>query len=163
MGCTSKLTKLLGLPVSWVLVASLLLVVGIAVRAPPKPATASMDGWGIPEMVAHLRAAGLDFRVVPTREGADATHNAFLTTTSRGWMELNQLPKRCQDIERWHGTIYLERGRADEDWLVRTQLWGDCSLVASPFIFFGDRSLLARIREALGERCKAEYGTQWSE
>jgi hypothetical protein len=158
MGCTSKLTKLVSLA-AWVLAAGLVLLVCVASRESRKPASESMNAWSIPEMVAHLRAAGIEFRVVPTQHGEATAHNAFLTTTSQDWKELNLLPKHSQDIARWRGTIYVEKGRADEDWFVRTQLWGDCCLVAAPFIFFGDRSLLARVRQALGERWPAEYGS----
>jgi hypothetical protein len=75
----------------------------------------------------------------------------YLTSTGRGWAEVNGLLKMPGHIDGWRGTVYCEViGRPEQ----REQLlghWGDCGLGVGPFVFFGDRALLRQIRAALGD------------
>jgi hypothetical protein len=152
-------SKLLQVP-SWlagpVLAASLLAIVCLSRRESRGPADPPLDGWDIRELVAHLRTAGLALRVVPTQKDEVVSHNAYLTTTDQRWEEFNRLPKSCDLIDSWRGTVYVEKGPADADQSDRMQLWGDCCLAAGPFLFFGDPELLARIRSALAGLGQAE-------
>jgi hypothetical protein len=156
----SKVMSLLSWLAISAVAAALLVVVCVSRHPAEAPVAASpMDSWSISEMIARLRQAGLEFRVVATREDAATApnvfpttdNNVFLTTTDQGWTELNLLPKLPDHIERWRGTLYVESLRPDQDWSIRTQLWGDYYLVVGRFLFFGDPELLARVHEVLGK------------
>jgi hypothetical protein len=118
-------------------------------RLGPAPPGAPLDDWDIPRLAAFLNEQGQQLRVVPTMRQGGPHETAFLTTTSRGWEDLNRLPKDAGRIALWQGTLYCERGPGGDDWLDLTRQWGDCGLVAGPFLFFGDPQLLARVRDAL--------------
>ena len=122
------------------------LVVATRVRRVSQAADTRLDDWTVPELIDHLRKEGLELRVLPTQQDGLARYNAFLTTTNKTWEELNLVLKVPEQADRWRGTLYVERSH-DTD--IRVQCWGDCCLVAGPFVFFGDRNLLARVRVAL--------------
>jgi hypothetical protein len=117
---------------------------------PALPTTRPLEHWVIPELVEHLKHAGLEVRLRSTRIDGAIGHNAFLTSTQKEWNDLNRLstgPDRRQ-IQAWHGTVYCERMRGQNPADLIRQ-WGDHCLVAGPFIFYGDAKLLERIRAAL--------------
>jgi hypothetical protein len=105
-----------------------------------------LDAWDVPQLVDHLRQQGLELRVVATQDSGPPRHNGYLTTTDRKWQELNLMLKVPEQAEQWRGALYVERCHNTD---IRVQCWGDCCLVAGPFVFFGDRELLARVRDAL--------------
>jgi hypothetical protein len=105
-----------------------------------------LDDWDVPQLIDHLRRQGLELRVVSTQNSGTLRHNAYLTTTAKKREELELLPKAPERAERWQGTLYVERSHNAD---VFVQYWGDCCLVVGPFIFFGDRELLARVRDTL--------------
>jgi hypothetical protein len=107
------------------------------------------DDWHIPQLVSHLNREGLGLRVVSTQRDGAAGPNAFLTTTDKEWIDLTVLPKDRQQIDRWRGTLYCERFPSEVMRSDQACLWGDCCLVAGPFLLYGDRQLLARVRAAL--------------
>jgi hypothetical protein len=109
-----------------------------------------LDDWDVPRLVAHLNAEGLRLRLVPTQQDGVVAQRAFLTTTSKDWAELNCLSRIPECIDRWQGCLYCERSTTRTgSWDDQVQEWGDCCLVVGPFLFFGDRDLLERIRAAL--------------
>jgi hypothetical protein len=100
-----------------------------------------LHDWDIPRLVAFLNEEGMDVVLCP---------NAFLTTTNKGWEELNALVKQPEGIEQWQGVLYCEHVQSVEATrLSRTQPWGDCCLIVGPCLFFCDPQLLARVRAAL--------------
>jgi hypothetical protein len=119
-----------------------------ATDPPGEPPTVCMDGWSVPDLVRHLEARGLGLCAMPTWKGGTVIHNAFLTVPGKLFEELAGLPKDRASLDRWAGVVYCEECPriAARDLQC---LWGDCSLRAGPFVFFGDRDLLGRIREAL--------------
>ncbi len=135
------------LPFVVLLVVASLLVVSRARRSHPAEAP-RLDDWDVPQVVEHLRQHGLELRVVSTGDSADPRHNAYLTTTNKQWQELNCILKVPEQAEQWRGTLFVERSH---NLHVRAAYWGDSCLVAGPFVFFGDRELLARVRAVLGE------------
>ena len=147
----SKLSWRAGLPVLAALLAGVVLAVSIGQRqgGPAAPA-GRLDDWDIPRLVAYLNGQGLGLRMVPTRKDGIASQNAFLTTTDQDWADLNDLGKIREQIDRWRGTLYCRQKTGEKDWSDQVHYWGDCCLEAGPFIFFGDRELLARVRAALG-------------
>jgi hypothetical protein len=149
-----KVSRRAGWPLLATLLASVLLVVWQAKRrtAATTPVV-PLDDWDIPQLVVCLNREGLKLRTVATRKDGVIAQTAFLTTTSKGWEDLTLLPKVQEQINRWQGTLYCERGpRGEESWADLDQHWGDCYLVVGPFLFFGDRELLGRVRTALTGR-----------
>jgi hypothetical protein len=112
------------------------------------PDPSGLEG-SVLDLADHLGRRGLELRVVPTGRGRPRDAAAFLTTTDKSWSELNVLPQRVEAIDRWRGTVFCERvvqsGSRDN----QVELWGNSCLVAGPFLFFGDRDLLDRIRDTL--------------
>ncbi len=109
-----------------------------------------VDDWDVPQLVACLNRAGLGLRTVATQRNGSLGQRAFLTSTGKGWTELNGLRKIPDCLDRWQGSAYCERCQDPSGPCPDlTSLWGDCCLVVGRFVFFGDRELLARIRVAL--------------
>jgi hypothetical protein len=112
------------------------------------PRAVSLDDWDIGRLVTYLNGEGLRLRRVSTQRRGVSPLRAYLTTTAKEWLDLDSLPKDPDRIARWRGTLYCERGPADH-WPDLQGQWGDCCLVVGPFLFFGDRELLGRVRAAL--------------
>jgi hypothetical protein len=133
------------------MVAALLLTAWSCREIPtaPRSPAGEFAGVGIPDLVERLSAGGLDLRVVGADRAGAGKNNAFLTTSNESWEQLVSLPKSREAIDRWEGIVYCERlfrlGTRD----LQMQLWGDCCLQVGPFLFFGDRNLLARIGACL--------------
>jgi hypothetical protein len=123
------------------------IVWGILVRG--IPITAPNDDWSLAELITHLHEAGLELRQVPSGMTGNNDNTAYLTTTAKGWEELACLWKAPERIADWKGTLYVEKRGENSDTEPLIELWGDCCLVVGPFVVFGDRELLARVRDAL--------------
>jgi hypothetical protein len=108
-----------------------------------------MKGWDIPRLAGYLNEKGLNLRLRPTQESGPIATSAYLLTDERPWLELNRLVKTPEFMEPWRGTLYCEWGGEGRRWNNLASQWGDCHLIAGPFIFFGDRELLARVRAVL--------------
>ena len=144
-----------------VLLAGALLVHCVGQRTgSPATAAAPLDDWDIPRLVAYLNGKGLGLRMVSTRKDGVINQTAYLTTTNKGWEDCNPLRKDRQKIdlwqgtlhcELWRGTLHRERGLSRDDLSDQPHLWGDCCLVVGPFLLFGDRELLSRVRAALSD------------
>ena len=52
-------------------------------------------------------------------------------------------------IAEWQGTVYCERWPDQEARKYQAAIWGDYCLQAGPYLFFGDRAILAEIHLAL--------------
>lgn len=136
-----------------VLLAAALLAAAVGQRkrtyteAPP-----ALDDWDIPQFVASLNGKGLGLRLVSTQKNGLIGQTAFLTSTDKEWIDLNPLPKVPKHITRWQGTLYCERGVREPNWSKLTGQWGDCWLAVGPFLLYGDRELLARVRAAFKTR-----------
>jgi hypothetical protein len=135
----------------------LLAVVGAAAVAgnwvssePAAPAGPDMRGWDVADLVRHLESRGLRFHVCPTRENGPTRWNAYLTRQQRPWEDYGRHGVDPRRIARWYGVVYCQcEGREDaRDFEVPR--WGMFGLWARPFVFFGDPSMLAEIRAALG-------------
>jgi hypothetical protein len=148
----SKLSWRAGWPFLAALLGGTLMAVALWQRldGPAKPALPLHD-WDIPQLVSYLNGQGLGLRLVPPQKEGVLDKEAFLTTTDQSWSDLNQLPKIRERIHGWHGTLYCLRNKEGYVLSGQVDVWGDCCLVAGPFLFFGDRDLLARVRAALNE------------
>lgn len=110
-----------------------------------------LSHWGLAEIIAHLRDAGLDLRVVSTSLAGPVDRSAFLTRTDKTWLELSSTPAARHHIGRWKGTLFVRRCRGDAAAEAEIEDWGDSCAVAGPFVFFGDAELLGQVRVAIGE------------
>jgi lambda repressor-like predicted transcriptional regulator len=109
----------------------------------------AMDDWRVEDLMAHLRAKGLELRAVPSFEKAPLNNGAFLTTTDDPWSKLNALHTGTTCVETWRGTVSCHRipkGPALQDWF---ELCGDNASCVGPFVLYGDPELRARIQAAL--------------
>jgi hypothetical protein len=139
-------------PLAFVLVASVLFVHCARQRTGiPATVAAALDDWDIPRLVAYLNGKDLGLRVVSTAKVGGSDRTAFLTTTDKGWEELSRPIRGRSHIDQWQGTLYCERGPAGGDWADLARQWGDCCLVVGPFLLYGDRELLGRVRAALSD------------
>jgi hypothetical protein len=136
----------------WPLFAALLAGALLVALAGPRrggPRSLPPDDWQIPQLVAHLNRQGPGLRVVSTRQDGVVHHSAYLTTTDKEWVDLTVLPRDRQQLDRWRGTLYCERFQSEYMRSDQAYQWGDCCLVAGPFVLTGDRELLGRVRAAL--------------
>jgi hypothetical protein len=152
-------------PAQWALwpVLALGLLLGAALlrwygkESSPRPS--DLDGWDIPRLLQRLESRGLHLVPTPATKAGPIDQGVYLTARGQTepaginpaarWVELNRLPKDPEQIGLWRGTVYCEVLRPAG---MRGQLldqWGDCGLGVGPFVFFGDRALLRRIRAAL--------------
>jgi hypothetical protein len=128
--------------------AMILLAVSVGQRLGNRAAALrARADWDIPELADHLNCAGLQLRLRSSVKHGVIEWSAFLTTTDKDWRDLNGLIKDSSRIHQWRGIVYCEREEASRGVILR--LWDDYSLVASPFVFFGDPDLLERIRVIL--------------
>ena len=152
MTAVSRLSGRAFWPLAPVLLIGALLTVWVG-RRTGRPATTAepLDDWDVPQLVDYLNGKGLGLHVVSTLKGGDVYRTAFLTTTDQGWEELNRLPRGLAQLDRWRGTLHCERGPGGEDWDDLIRQWGDCCQVVGPFLLYGDRELLGRVRAALSD------------
>jgi hypothetical protein len=133
-------------PVLPALFAGALLSAGIGQQASDR---LPLDDWDIPQLVAYLNGHGMGLRVVSTRRDGVISQTAFLTTTDQEWEDLNGLAKDENQIVPWQGILYCVRGPGGDDWADLASHWGDRCLIVGPYLFYGDRELLGRVRVAL--------------
>jgi hypothetical protein len=112
---------------------------------PPDP-----TDWEMERMVEYLHTKKVPFRAINSNRNGVVHDGVYLTTTSKSWEELVVLARFPGQIDRWQGTLFCERTSAITR---RTQqrIWEDCCLVVGPFLFFGDRDLLAQVRAAFAD------------
>jgi hypothetical protein len=116
--------------------------------SPAEPPLVGMDGWGVAEMIHHLESRGLGLCPLPTGKGRSLVRNVYLAVPGKTFEDLEGLIKQPACIGQWKGAVYCEECPRVDARDLEGQ-WGDCGLRAGPFVFFGDRDLLARIQEAL--------------
>src|SRR5262245_14527423 len=89
------------------LVLTVVSAVGPLGQPPPEPLP-GMERWDVSQLAQHLWDRGSSIRLLTVDNPGVATNGAFLTTTGKGWAELNGLPKLSEAIDRWEGTVYCE-------------------------------------------------------
>jgi hypothetical protein len=101
------------------------------------------------EMAKLLRSKLRGARIVSTRADGRIDRSFFLTMRDSDEDALRKLPRVPDRIKQWRGSVMCE-------WLVDWQPaelfleeWGEHGLAQPPFVFFGDKDLLAQIKEAL--------------
>jgi hypothetical protein len=146
-------------PQNWLVLGIALLLSGVVAsvihmygKRKPERISAQLEQWDTPRLVRYLEEWGLGLRVVATDEAQTIERkNVFLTRTNANWDQVNRLPRYAEAIERWGGTVYCEWSSSPERRAIYFDNEGDYTLAAGPFVFFGDRELLAEIRAALNQ------------
>jgi hypothetical protein len=139
------------LPACALLGAALLIVLAVAYPpkpggpAPPPQPLPGLEQWDVFQLAQHLWDRGSSVRILTLDNPGVATNGAFLTTTGKGWADLNDLPKLAEAIDLWEGTVYCEKLHGRERDL-QIEQWGDCCLQIGPFLFFGDHALMRKIQ-----------------
>ncbi|HEY7308423.1 MAG TPA: hypothetical protein VH643_03570 [Gemmataceae bacterium] len=129
--------------------AAVLLVVALGQRK-REPATPALDDWSLSELVDHLNREGLGLRMVSPQKNGDIGQAVYLTPTDKGWHDVNALTKDPRRIGEWRKIIYCESVKGRDPSYLMSQ-WGEDALVIGPFLFYGDRELLRRVRAILRE------------
>jgi hypothetical protein len=157
MGVVSKGAARASWALPAVVLAGLLLAIWVGLpRRGRAPTAAPLDEWDIPQLVSYLNGEGLGLRLVATQKDGVIHTTAFLTTTPKGWEDLNRLQRGRTRIDQWQGTLHCERGPGGEAWADLARQWGNRALVVGPFLLYGDRELLGRVRHALAAHVRAE-------
>jgi hypothetical protein len=111
----------------------------------PPPTTPGLEDWDVPRLARNLQEHGLEVRLVPTDGHGGTPRSGYLTTTDKGWGDLNPVAKVCEAIDLWQGTVYCERLCGGER-ETQIEVWGDCCVRLGPFLLFGDRDLMREIQ-----------------
>jgi hypothetical protein len=157
MMAKSRLAWRAAWPLAAVLVVGALVIQDVGQRTGSSATTVGpLDDWDVPRLADYLNSKGLGLRVVSTQSYGGIERRAFLTTTDKGWEELSRPVRSPLHIDRWQGTLICERRPSAADWDDLTRQWEDCCLAAGPFLLFGDRELLGRVRAALSEFTQPE-------
>lgn len=112
------------------------------------PKALPLDRWDIPQLAAYLKKAGVELRVQSAQKNGIARQSVYLTSTPKDWCDLNGLVKDPKWIHRWQGTVFCTHETPNAAEALARQ-WGEQGLLVSPFVFYGDAELLARIKNAL--------------
>jgi hypothetical protein len=144
-----------GRPVGWLILFSVAMTAAAAFLAWRKtnecgPQVAPAN---LPESAAGmailLRSKLPDARIVSTRADGQIDRSFLLTVRSWDEDDLRSLPRVSDRAEQWRGAVLCE-------WLVDwrpaelfLEEWGEHGFARPPFVFFGDKELLAQIKEAL--------------
>jgi hypothetical protein len=118
-------------------------------KALTRPHYLDLTDWDLDRLERHLGEQGLGLRRVDSTGMRPMVPCMFLTHTDKSWDQLERVPKAAALIDGWQGTVYCERWPGPEGRQYQAAVWGDCCLLAGPYLFFGDRAILAEIQLAL--------------
>jgi hypothetical protein len=121
-----------------------------------RPRFPDLDGWDLNQLERHLQDQGLGLRRVDSERMPSMVPCLLLTRTGKDWGQLERLPKAIPWAGQWQGTVYCEKRPDPEGRTYQAALWGDCGLLAGPYLFFGDREILAEIHQALRAPVRSE-------
>jgi hypothetical protein len=110
-----------------------------------------MKEWDCRDLVDHLHANGLQYQAVATSENGSWEQNVYLTRSARPWSELNTALKLREHLDAWRDAVYCEKAPTPSRREEQMRDWGDCCLYIGPFVFFGDRDMLAEIQASLAD------------
>jgi hypothetical protein len=114
-----------------------------------RPQFTDLNGWDLSRVEHHLHDQGLGLRRVDAARMRPMVLCMFLTRTGKSWDQLERAAKSAGLIDEWQGTVYCEKWPDQESRQCQAAVWGDCCLLAGPYLFFGDRAILAEIHQAL--------------
>lgn len=122
-------------------------------RSKPSESVSEISTPNIPdsaaEMAKLLRSKLQGARIVSTRADGQIDRSFLLTVRDSDEDALRSLPRVPDRIKQWRGTVICE-------WLVDWQPaelfleeWREHGFAQPPYVFFGDKDLLAQIKVAL--------------
>lgn len=88
-------------------------------------------------------------RIVSTRADGRIDRSFILTIGDSDEATLRKLIRAADRAEEWQGTVLCECLVNWETAELFLEQWGEHAFARPPFVFFGDRELLAQINEAL--------------
>lgn len=113
------------------------------------PATQADIPGSAAELALYLRDRLPGARIASTRTDGAIDRSFFLTPGDTDEEALRKLPRAVDRVGQWRGVILCEWLVNGEETEVLLEEWGEHAYVRPPFVFFGDKELLARIQEAL--------------
>ncbi len=100
-------------------------------------------------MAVLLRSKLPGSRIVSTRADGQIDRSFILTAGNSDEDALRKLPRVSDCAEQWRDTVMCEWLRNWQPAELFLEEWGENGLALPPFVFFGDKELLAKIKEAL--------------
>lgn len=100
-------------------------------------------------MALFLRDRLPGARIVSTRADGVIDRNFLLTFHDWDKDTLRRLPRISDRTAEWRGTVLCEWQVDQQTAKLNKELWGENAFEQPPFVFFGDKKLLARIKEIL--------------
>jgi hypothetical protein len=122
---------------------------GLWLARRPPCSCAAMDDWKLEDLPWQLRRNGMELRAVSAPPNNPLWVGAYLTTTNKSREQLLLLPALRERIADWNGTVYYRKSISGDAGDAPDPNAGDCSMRVGPFLLFGDRELMARIRDTL--------------
>jgi hypothetical protein len=101
------------------------------------------------EMAMFLRDKLPRTRIVSTRTDGAIDRNFLLTLRDVDEDTLRSLPRISDRAAEWRGTVLCEWLVDREAAVVFIEQWEEYAFERPPFVFFGDKKLLAQIKEVL--------------
>jgi hypothetical protein len=101
------------------------------------------------DLVVFLRDKLPKARIVSTRADGRIDRSFILTIGDSDEYSLRRLPRVANRADEWHGTVLCECVVNWETADLYLEQWEQYALVRPPFVFFGDKELLAQINEEL--------------
>src|SRR5262245_3335815 len=102
-----------------------------------------------PDFAMFLRDKLPRARIISTRTDGRIDRSFFLTIGDSDEVTLRSLPRVADRAEEWQGTVLCECLVNWDTGELFLEEWGEYALARPPFVFFGDKKLLAKIDEAL--------------
>jgi hypothetical protein len=143
------------LPIGTAHLASLCLLalaLALALSAALRPSSrhkVPAPGWRLAEFIDHLRAQGIQFRVIPDRPDGPCCNAAFLTEDpDETWLSCQKKSKTVERIVQWRGSIWVKRIDRYTDTEGLLWQWGEYGCRIGNFLLFGDKQIVDRIRRA---------------
>jgi hypothetical protein len=101
------------------------------------------------ELAKFLRDKLPKARIISTRVDGQIDRSFFLTIGDSDEPTLRSLPRAADRADEWQGTVLCECLVNWDTAELFLEEWGEYALARPPFVFFGDKKLLAKINEAL--------------
>jgi hypothetical protein len=101
------------------------------------------------EMAMFLRDKLPGSRIVSTRADGVIDRNFLLTFRDLDEDTLRRLPRISDRVAEWRGTVLCEWLVDQQTAIILNEQWGEYAFERPPFVFFGDKKLLAQIKEVL--------------
>ena len=97
-------------------------------------------------------------RIVSTRTDGQIDRSFFLTVRETDENTLRSLPRAAERAEEWRGVVLCEWLVNQEQAGLSAEQWGEHGLELPPFVFFGDKELLRKIKDAFRSPHLPLYG-----